>query len=199
MPLRQIEVCARGLDRRCLLMQLRRELLGILNGAPAVLRQRLEARGLLLCEHERCLRLIQLCLAGTDLCLLNSHLRVDVLHARLGLLHRRLGLTDGDREVGRIDRHQEITLMNVAVVDNRQLDDAPRDLRSHRDDISAHGGVARPRRPHIVVPRRPAEQPGERDRRQRDQDWHHPYAAPGVTAGLQGRICRVSMRLQWRS
>ena len=96
-------------------MQLRRELLGILNGAPAFLRQRLVARGLLLCEHERCLRLIQLCLAGADLCLLDSHLRVDVLHARLGLLHRRLGLTDGDLEVGRVDHHQQIALVNESL------------------------------------------------------------------------------------
>jgi len=42
LPLRQIEVCARCPDRRSLLVQLRRELLGILIGAPAVLRQRLK-------------------------------------------------------------------------------------------------------------------------------------------------------------
>jgi hypothetical protein len=128
-------------------MQLRRELLGTLNGAPAILRQRLKARGLLLSEHEGSWRLFQLCLAGTDLCLLNSHLRVYILHARLGLPHRCPGLTNGDREVGRVDHHQEITLANVAVVDNRQLDDPPRDLRSHCDDISTHGGVASPWRP----------------------------------------------------
>ena len=119
------------------------------------LRQSLVARRLLLREHQRGLRLIQLRLAGADLCVLNVDLRVDVLHARLRLLHRRLGLTDGDRVVGRVDHHQEITLTNVSVVDDRQLDDAPRNLRRHRDDIGAHGGVARPRRPHIVRPTSP--------------------------------------------
>ena len=66
-----------------LLLQLRRVLLGILNGTPAVLRQCPVAARLLLCEDERCLRPINLSLVGADLCLLDSDLRVDVLHARL--------------------------------------------------------------------------------------------------------------------
>ena len=150
LPLRLIEVFQRCLHRGFLLMQLGRVLLGILNSAPAVLRQLLVARSLLLREHQRGLRPIQLCLVGADLRLLNSDLRVDVLHARLRLLHRRLGLTDGDRVVGRVDHHQQIALANVSVVHDVQLDDAPRDLRRHRDDIGAHGGIARPRCAHIA-------------------------------------------------
>jgi hypothetical protein len=53
LPQRLIEVFLRRLRRRFLLMQLGRELLGILNGAPAVLRQFLVAVGLLLCKYER--------------------------------------------------------------------------------------------------------------------------------------------------
>ena len=93
-----------------LLLQLRRVLLGILNGTPAVLRQFSVAARLLLCEDERSLRSINLCLilclVGADLCLLNSDLRVDVLYACLALLHRGLGLTDGNRVIGRVDDHQ---------------------------------------------------------------------------------------------
>jgi hypothetical protein len=60
-----------------LLIELRRRLLGILDSAPAVSRQGLEASGLLLCEDERCLRPINLCLVGADLCLLDSDLRLE--------------------------------------------------------------------------------------------------------------------------
>ena len=81
-------------------------MLGILNGAPAVLRQGLVSVGLLLRKYQRGAPQLQLSLAGIDLGLLDSHLRVDVLHVRLGLLHRRLGLADRDPEVGRIDHQQ---------------------------------------------------------------------------------------------
>jgi hypothetical protein len=119
-----------------------------------------------------------------DLCLLDGHLCVDVLHVRLRLLHRRLGLTDCDPVVGRVDLHQQITLVNVFVVDGGQLDDAPRDLRRHRDDIGAHGGVTRPRRPHIDAPHRPTEKPGQRDRRQGDQELDYLHATPCGCAGF---------------
>ena len=126
-------------------MQLGRVLLIILNSAPAVLRELLVAPRLLLREHERSLRPIKLCLVCADLRVLNSDLRVDVLHARLRLLHCCLGLTDGDRIVGGVDHHQEITLADVSVINDMQLDNAPRDLGRHRDDIGAHGGIASPR------------------------------------------------------
>jgi hypothetical protein len=44
------------LNRGLLLTQLGRELLGILNAAPAIFRQGLVAPRLLLCEYERWLR-----------------------------------------------------------------------------------------------------------------------------------------------
>ena len=106
LPQRLIEVFLRRLHRRLLLMQLGRKLLGILNGAPAVLRQFLVAFGLLLCKYERSAPQPQLRLAGIDLRLLNVHLSVDVLHVRLRLLHRTLGLADRDPEVGGINDQQ---------------------------------------------------------------------------------------------
>ena len=53
LPQRLIEVFLGRLYRCFLLMQLGRKLLGILNGAPAVLRQGLVSFGLLLCKYER--------------------------------------------------------------------------------------------------------------------------------------------------
>ena len=110
LPLHFVEIFSCSQNGGLLLMQLRCELLGILNGAPAIFRQSLLARCLLLCEHVPCLRLMSLCLAGADPRLLDSHLRVDILDGRLRLLCRRLGLTDGDCEVGRVDLRQQITL-----------------------------------------------------------------------------------------
>ena len=112
-------------------MQLGGVLLRILNAAKPIFRQGLIARRLLLCEHERRLRPIELRLVGVDLRLLDSDLRLHVLDARLRLLHRRLGLTDGDRVVGRVDRHQQIASANVFVIGDVQLDDAPRDFQRH--------------------------------------------------------------------
>jgi hypothetical protein len=63
-PLRQLEVRLRSLQRSLLLMQLRCELLGILNRSHTFLRY------LLLREYQRCLRLIHLRLAGVYLCVL---------------------------------------------------------------------------------------------------------------------------------
>ena len=153
-------------ERECdccrLLLQLRRVLLGILNGTPAVLRQLPVAVRLLLCEDERCLRPINLSLVGADLCLLDTDLRVDVLHARLALLHCGLGLTDGDRVIGRVDDHQQIALVHVLVVNDWQLDDASSNLRCHCDDVGANGAVARPRCAHICIPHRTPQQDGGR-------------------------------------
>ena len=197
LPLRQLEVRLRSLQRRLLLMQLRCELLGILNRARTFLRQVLVARRLLLREYQRRLRLIHLRLAGVYLCVLNIDLRVDVLHARLRQLHRRLVLTDGDLVVGRVDHHQEITLTHVPVVDDRQLDDAPRDLRSHGDDIGAHGRVPCPRRPHIAPPHRPTEQPGKGDRGQGDQDRNNRGPGPDWLASIRiNRRSRIAIILR---
>ena len=98
--------------------------------------------------------------------MLDIDLRVDVLYARLRQLHRRLVLTDGDLIVGRVDHHQQIALANGFVIHDVKLDDATRDLRRHGDYVGAHGGVARPRCPHIGSPHRPTEQPSKGDRRQ---------------------------------
>ena len=157
LPLGQVEDFHGKLSRSLLLMQLRCVLLRILNAAKPIFRQGLIARRLLLCEHERPLRLMQLCLVGADLSLLDSGLRVDVLNARLSLLHRGLSLTDRDRVVRRIDGYQEIAFVNVFVVGDGQIDDVPRDFRRHGDDIGPHSGVARPRRSHICAPCRGPE------------------------------------------
>ena len=84
--------------------------------------------------------------------------------------------------------------MHELVVDDGQLDDAPGDLRCHRDDIGAHGGVARPRCPHIGVPHRPAEQHGKRDRHQGDQERNDRGAAPGRRASCRlGRPAGIAI------
>ena len=164
LPLRQIEVFHRSLYRGLLLAQLRSKLLGVLNAARAGVRQVLITGGLLLCKHQRCVRQSQLRLAGLDLGLLNRHLRLDRLHARPRLLNRGLSLTDRDRVVCRVDHHKQIALVHILVVDDRQLDNTPRNLRRHRDDQGAHGSVARPWRAHIDAPQSAAEKPGKRDR-----------------------------------
>ena len=75
-----------------------------------------------------------------------------------------------------------------------QLDDAPGDLRRHRDDIGAHGGVARPRSTHIDSPHRPTEQRGKRHRRQGDQDWNYSHATPdGLAAFRLNGPARVAL------
>jgi hypothetical protein len=98
-----------------------------------------------------------------------------------------LGFTDGDHKVGRIDPQQQIALVDELIVSDRQLDDAPRDLRRHRDDIGAHGGVARPRRPHVGVPHGAAEQHSQRDGRERDQERNESFATRGglMECGLE--------------
>ena len=183
LPLYESQVFQCCPHRRFLLLQLRRVLLGILNGAPAVLRPFPVAARLLLCEDERCLRAINLCLVGADLRLLDGDLRVDVLHARLGLLHRGLGLADGDRVIGRVDDHQQIALVHVLVVDDWQLDDAPGDLRRHRDDVGAHGAVTRPRCAHIRIPHRPPEHDGDRHDERGEQHRHHTPRSARCHAG----------------
>src|SRR5262245_18925886 len=81
LPFRQIVVFQGTVYRGLLLMQLRRELLGILNTAITAFRQSLIACRLLLSENQHGLRLIQCCPTGVDLCLLDGELRVDVLYA----------------------------------------------------------------------------------------------------------------------
>src|SRR5262249_42927596 len=159
LPLRQIVVFPGTLYRGLLLVQLRRELLGILNAAITASRQNLIAYRLLLCENQHSLRLIQCRLTGVDLCLLDVELRIDVLYARLRLLHGRLSLADRDAVVDRVDDHQQVALVHELVVDDGQFDDAPGDLGRHRDDISPHGGIARPWCPHIDAPHRHTHQP----------------------------------------
>ena len=66
-----------------------------------------------------------------------------------------------------------------------ELDDATCDLWRQRDNIGADGGVARPRCSHVDVPHGAAEQPGECDRRQRDQKWTDLYATPGDGTGFR--------------
>jgi hypothetical protein len=74
----------------------------------------------------------------------------------LGLVHCRLSEPHGNLIVRRVDCEQQVAFMHELIVSHGQLDDAVGDLRSHGDDIGAHGAVARPRRPmyvfHIAQP-----------------------------------------------
>src|SRR6516225_9980043 len=80
LPLRQREGCLRTLHCSLLLAQPRGVPLGVLNSArESRRRQLLVALGLLLCKHQRRLRLIDLCLIGMDLGLLHNQLRIDIL------------------------------------------------------------------------------------------------------------------------
>src|SRR6202040_2637390 len=62
LPLCKCEVCLGTLHAGLLLGQLRCELLGVLDSTRAGLREALVSGSLLLCEHERSLRYIELCL-----------------------------------------------------------------------------------------------------------------------------------------
>ena len=62
LPLRQFERRLRTVERGLLLMQLRGILLGVLNGTRDRVREVFVARRLLLREHQRRLRLLDLCL-----------------------------------------------------------------------------------------------------------------------------------------
>jgi hypothetical protein len=84
LPLCQLQVRLRTLKRGVLLVQLRGVALGVLNGArESRRRQLLVALRLLLCKHQRRLRLVDLCLIGVDLCLLHNELCIK-LHATPG-------------------------------------------------------------------------------------------------------------------
>ena len=71
LPLRQFQRRVRARQCGLLLTQLRAVLLGILDGARASFRQFLISRVLLLSEHQRRLRLLDLRLVGADLRLLH--------------------------------------------------------------------------------------------------------------------------------
>ena len=118
--------------------------------------------------------------------LLHRDLRLGVLHIGLRLLHRRLRQIDGNLVVGRIDHHQQLALGDELIVDNRQLDDAAEDLRRHLDGIDAHRPVARPRRLHVGLPRRPAEPDRERGGGERDQQRND--SDPRPTDCANGRL-----------
>src|SRR5258708_5986658 len=68
LPLRDIQASRCRLLRGLMLMQLGRELLGILDAGRASRRELLKAGSLLLCEFKRRLSAVQLGLAGADLC-----------------------------------------------------------------------------------------------------------------------------------
>ena len=185
LPLRERQVFQCRLHRRALLSQLRPIILGVLNGAPSVLRQLRVAIRLLLREDERRLRPINLCPVGLDLRHLDRDLRVDVLHARLGLVHGALGLADTDLVIGRINDHQQIALVHVFIVNDRQLDNVTGDLRRHGDDIGTNGAVTRPGRAHIGIPHRPPQQ--GRDRHdERGEQYRHDASFPLRRRGVSG-------------
>jgi hypothetical protein len=101
-------------------MQLRGELLGVLNGAVAGLLEVLVALRLLLREHQRRLRLIHLRLVGADLRLLHVELGVDVLDT--GLRGRNLGLRlfEGNAIVAVVDAGNHLASGEMLVIGDRE-------------------------------------------------------------------------------
>ena len=141
LPLRDREVCLRCLERRLLLMQLGRKLLGVLHRARASLRQRPVTSRLLLCEYEVRLRLLHLCLAGIDLRLLDTGLRLNVLDIGLRGRHLRLGLVEGNAVVARVDARDHVAGGDVLVVRDRHRRDGARHLRRHRELTRCDEGI----------------------------------------------------------
>src|SRR5262249_52739344 len=54
---------------------------------------------------------------------------------------RRARLLEGDLVGSRIDQKEELSLLDLLVVMDRELDDVPRDFRGDPDEVGAHGGV----------------------------------------------------------
>jgi hypothetical protein len=112
-----------------------------LDGARAFLRQVLVARVLLLSEHQRRLRLLDLRLAGADLRLLHLKLRVDVLDAGLRRRHLRLGLIERDAVITIVDAGDHIAGGHVLIVVDGDGGDVAGDLRGERGLSRRNEGV----------------------------------------------------------
>lgn len=136
-----LEVGLRARERRLLLLLLRRPLLRVLDGARACPRQILIARGLLLREDQRRLRLFHLGLAGGDLCLLYVELRVDVPDAGLSARHLRLRLIERDPIVALVDLRDHIAGVDVLVVGYGHRRDVSRHLRRNSELPRRNEGV----------------------------------------------------------
>jgi hypothetical protein len=72
-----------------------------------------------------------------------------ILGVELRLPQGRRGAGHRDLVVGWIDDQQEIPLVDVLVVGNAKLHNAPKDLRRHGHNIRPHGAVACPGRIHV--------------------------------------------------
>ena len=133
LPLRQVQGRLGALKRGLLLAQLRGVLLGVLDRAVAGLLQMLIARGLLLREHQSCLRLINLSLVGVDLRLLHFELRIDVLDA--GLRRRDLGLRllQRDAVVAIVDPGNHVAGGDMLVIGHRDGRDVAGYFRRKRN------------------------------------------------------------------
>ena len=132
LPICQLEGRLRAQKCSLLLMQLRGELLGVLNRAIACVLQVLEALRLLLCEHQCRLRLIHLRLVGADLCLLHVELRIDILDVGLRRRDLRLRLLERRAKVTVIDTGDHVAGFDMLVVGDGDGRDVARDFRCDR-------------------------------------------------------------------
>jgi hypothetical protein len=87
---------------------------------------------LLLCEHQRRLRLVHLGLVGADLGLLHIELRIDVLDAGLRRRDLRLRLLERRAIVTVIDAGNHIAGLDILVVGDGDGGDVARDFRRNR-------------------------------------------------------------------
>lgn len=117
--------------RPVLLIELRGSPLGVLNAAGAGLRQMLVARRLLLCEYQRRLHLLHLCLVSIDLRLLHADLRIDILDIGLGAGDLRLRLGERDAIVAFVDAHDHAASGDVLVIGHEHVGDIAWNLRGN--------------------------------------------------------------------
>jgi hypothetical protein len=112
----------------------------------------------------------------------------DVLPVKNRLLQHGFAAADGYLVIGGVDNHQEVALAHKLIVGNFQFHDAPGNLRGHGHDVSAHRGVASPRRFNIGSPHTLADRGGDGDARQGDE--HRDNPAPDGPAGTRNFECR---------
>src|SRR5258706_408415 len=181
----------RTLEGRLPLKQLRAILLSILYSACAFLSEVLVAIRLLLGEHERRLRLLNLSLARVDLGPLHGNLRINILNAGLGSSDLCARLCKRDAVVAIINAGDHASCGNVLVVGDRYLTHVARHFRSNGDLARCDDGiVGRLEMPSVA----PIDAAGpsrqrEEDRANRNRNW---VTAPETLARLS------AARAGWR-
>ncbi len=126
----------------------------------------LVARRLLLREHQRRLRLLDLRFVGVDLRLLYIHLRVAGLDAGLGAGHLRLRLFERDAVVAIVDARDDAARRNVLVVGDRDRGDVAGDPGGDGELARRDEGVVSEFEMRRVVPVKVSDRRGEDERDQ---------------------------------